>query len=262
MGRTTFNNPDPGDVIVDSDVDQFISPVNKLEDGTPFWAADSASGTDNYVVTLDPPVTSYTAGLFLHFSPNTNNTGVATINLNGVGSNIIKKGDGTVDLEDDDLVADNIYLLVYNGSNFVLVSGGSAGGSGTANLITISGENGEAFTVKKGQPVKLFGSGSPPVFKLAQANDIANACFGIAATDVATGATFNVILLGALINSDWTDVIGSTNLTFNQEYFLGQGTAGVLDSSPPTGSGDIIQSIGKATSTTELIVKINDFYVL
>lgn len=247
-----------GDVIVSSHSKQYADAVNNVEDGSAFWAEDSGS-TDNYAATLATTLTSYTAGLFVHLKPNTNNVGVATLNLNSVGSNIIKKGDGTVDLDDGDLLADNVYLLVYNGSNFVLVSSlPSSATDGTS--ISFLAINGEAFTIKKGQPVKLFSTGNPPTVKLARADSGTNCACGLASADAATTATFSVVKLGLITQADWTDVIGSTNLTFNQEYWLGQGAAGVLDSSPPTGAGDIIHSLGKAFSDDDFYVNILDYY--
>lgn len=243
-----------GDIVLSSHSKQYAAAVNKVEDGSAFWAPD-AGANDNYAYTLATDVTAYTAGLFVHLKPNTTNTGTATLNLNSVGSNIIKKGNGDLDLEDGDLVAGNIYLLVYNGSNFVLV-----GQADTNNKIKVRAVNGEAFSIKKGQPVRLSAGGAFPTAVLAQGNSANNSAFGIAETLVAAGDPFDVIRIGPVSSSDWTDVIGSTNLTFGEEYFLGQGSAGVMDISPPTGAGDIVQLLGRATSTTKFFVDINDYF--
>jgi hypothetical protein len=60
----------------------------KLQRGTVNFAVDT--GTANtYVVALDSSITSYTDGLHVVFRPLNDNTGTATINLNGLGAKSI-----------------------------------------------------------------------------------------------------------------------------------------------------------------------------
>jgi hypothetical protein len=80
------------------------------------YAAD-AGANDTYVITLSPVPTAYTTGMEISFKPNTGNTGAATINVNSLGAQTIKKG-GTTDLSDGDLIAGRVYELVYDGTNF------------------------------------------------------------------------------------------------------------------------------------------------
>ena len=79
----------------------------------------AASGTDTLTLTLDPAIASYTTGLRASFKAAANNTGTATININGLGAKTIKKNGG-VDLGADDIVAGGIYEISYDGTNMQL----------------------------------------------------------------------------------------------------------------------------------------------
>jgi hypothetical protein len=63
----------------------------------------------------------------VYFKADTNNTGAATLNLNGLGAVAIKK-DATDDLEDDDIVSGQIVHVVYDGTNWQLNLGISSEG--------------------------------------------------------------------------------------------------------------------------------------
>ena len=82
----------------------------------------AATGTDTLTLTLDPAIASYTTGLRASFKAAANNTGTATININGLGAKTIKKNGG-VDLGADDIVAGGIYEISYDGVNMQLFGG-------------------------------------------------------------------------------------------------------------------------------------------
>jgi hypothetical protein len=129
--------------------------------------------------------------------------------------------------------------------------------SGSVDMVTPGAflkTNAEAFTVYAGQPVKLSGASS---FALAQANSFANRAVGLAAENIATGAEGLIIRSGVLEVADWTSALGSAALTTDTEYLLKQSSAGLLDSSAPTGSGDLVQHLGKAIGTTRLFVGVH-----
>lgn len=118
---TNFPNYNPGDLILDTHVELAYSAINAIESGSVFYVEDTASGTDNYTGTVTPAVSSYTSGLMIHFKPATSNTGTATIDLNSVGSNIIKRKSGS-DLSTGDMLVGGIYTLLYDGTNFILLN--------------------------------------------------------------------------------------------------------------------------------------------
>lgn len=108
------------------------------------YAADAGSN-DTYAITLSPVPTSYTAGMVVHFKANTANTGAATLNVNSLGAKTIKKRYNT-DLDTNDILANQLVTVIYDGTNFVLQAptanmfrGLYASGSTTYDLTTASG---------------------------------------------------------------------------------------------------------------------------
>jgi len=82
------------------------------------YGEDSGSN-DTYVVTISG-ITALIKGQIIIFSANTQNTGAATININGLGAISILKLH-LVALTDNCLEGDSMALLVYNGSEFELL---------------------------------------------------------------------------------------------------------------------------------------------
>jgi hypothetical protein len=86
--------------------------------GQEVYAAD-AQGSDTYVITLSPVPAAYVTGMTLRFKANTANTGTATLNVNGLGAITIVKGVSTA-IVTGDILASQIAVVIYNGTNFVL----------------------------------------------------------------------------------------------------------------------------------------------
>ncbi len=100
--------------------------------GASAYCADAGS-TDAYACSLTPTITAYTTGAHYFFKANTANTGAATLALNSIASPVtIKKpvGGVTTDLVDNDIRAGQIVEVVYDGTNFQMVSqlGNTPGG--------------------------------------------------------------------------------------------------------------------------------------
>lgn len=89
------------------------------------YGADGGS-TDDYEITLATTPSSYTAliGVPIVFMANTVNTGASTLNINSLGvKNIKKQGSSAlVDLEDGDIQASQLNIVIYDGTQFQLVS--------------------------------------------------------------------------------------------------------------------------------------------
>ena len=90
------------------------------QDGSTIYAAD-AEASDTYVITLDPVPTAYVEGMMINFKANTANTGACTLNVNGLGAIALKKN-VSADLADNDIIADKIVTVIYDGTNFQVVS--------------------------------------------------------------------------------------------------------------------------------------------
>jgi hypothetical protein len=80
----------------------------------------SASATAYTCPTPSPNVTSYT-GMILEFSPQTTNSGPATLNVAGLGAKALKWSDCTTNLSSNTLIAGKWYHLLYNGTNLCRV---------------------------------------------------------------------------------------------------------------------------------------------
>lgn len=94
--------------------------ASDVQSGSLIYAEDSGS-TDAYAVTLSPAPSAYTAGMVVNFKANTVNTGACTINVNSLGVKDIKKNTD-VDLVDGDIKAGQRVSLIYDGTNFQMLS--------------------------------------------------------------------------------------------------------------------------------------------
>jgi hypothetical protein len=99
--------------------------------GASAYCADGGS-TDAYACSLTPPITALTIGSHYFVKANTANTGAASLSLNGITAGAIKKpvGGVTTDLVDNDIRVGQIFEVVWDGTNFQMVSqlGNTPGG--------------------------------------------------------------------------------------------------------------------------------------
>ena len=104
-----------------------------LQTSNAIYAAD-AEATDTYVITLSPAPSAYTTGMVIRFKANTKNTGAATINVNALGAKSIVKNFNVV-LVDSDIRANQITEIIYDGTNFQLISPASSGMSISTSIV-------------------------------------------------------------------------------------------------------------------------------
>lgn len=97
-----------------------VTPDNLTTVLTYDYQADSV-GTDSYAITCTPAPTAYTTGMRFTFKAGTANTGACSLNVNSLGAKTIKK-QYNVDLSTGDILANQIIEVVYDGTNFQLVS--------------------------------------------------------------------------------------------------------------------------------------------
>lgn len=106
----------------------------------------TAGGSANALTVTMPTtgtISAYTAGLRLSVLLTATNTGAATINVDGVGAKSIKLFNGT-DPAAGDLTSGDVALMVYDGTNFVLVNPPRSVASGLSSLsanLTFTGNN-------------------------------------------------------------------------------------------------------------------------
>lgn len=84
------------------------------------YAVDSV-GTDSYAITLQESFNAYYAGMEISFKAGTANTGACSLNVNGLGAKTIKK-DVSSDLDTNDIKANQIVKVIYDGTNFQLIN--------------------------------------------------------------------------------------------------------------------------------------------
>lgn len=86
------------------------------------YAADGGAN-DDYVIALAVTPASLTVltGLPITFKANTANTGAATLDVNSLGAKAIKKN-VSADVETGDILANQLITVVYDGTNFQLIS--------------------------------------------------------------------------------------------------------------------------------------------
>lgn len=83
-----------------------------------------ATGTNGYILTLNPPLTQYRDGQKIEVKFQNTNTGASLINVNGKGNVPIKKvvDNNLVDVEPNDLKANQQYILMYDGTVFQVIN--------------------------------------------------------------------------------------------------------------------------------------------
>ncbi len=96
-----------------------VSPLS-IQNGTYVYAAD-AVGTDSYAIAPTPAIGSYVAGQRFYFKAGTANTGPATLAVSGLAAKDIKKN-ATEALITGDILANQICIVIYDGTNFQLIS--------------------------------------------------------------------------------------------------------------------------------------------
>lgn len=112
-------------VVYDLDSDSMLlqTPVAKQQmsqDSGEVYAA-SATGNDSYAITVIPPITAYTAGMSFKVKADVGNTGPATLSVSGLSALSIRKGP-TLTLETGDIVANQVFEVVHDGSVFQMTN--------------------------------------------------------------------------------------------------------------------------------------------
>lgn len=114
-----------------------------------------AGSNDTYVIALSPPLTAYLTRQLVWFKANTANTGAATLNVNGLGAKTIKKVAGgiTTDLATNDIRAGQYVCVVYDGTNFQMLSASGLAPDVAASILTTSITNGDTTHAPDGNSV-------------------------------------------------------------------------------------------------------------
>ncbi len=115
-------------------------------------------------------------------------------------------------------------------------------------VYSVAGFSAPAFEdVSQGEA--LYSRSSDGKVGKAIANDTVDkaSCIGFAETSKLTGETVRCVTHGQL---------ASSGLTRASDYYLSGSSAGGITTTPPTGSDKYLVRVGRASSTTQLIIKI------
>lgn len=113
-------------------------------------------------------------------------------------------------------------------------------------------ENVDVVQIKAGQAVTAVSTG----IELANPSANSTLAIGLALGNMSVGESGVIITTGQVELDDWTEVIGSTDLTVNANYFL-DSVAGKLSTTPPTNL--INQIVGKSVTTKKLAITLYDY---
>lgn len=114
--------------------DSFINSKSDLQ------LLTTAAGTDTYTVTGS--IASYATGFGIFVKFTNANTGASTLNVNSLGAKSIKKN-GSSDVASGDINAGQGFLLIYDGTNFIII-GSVGGGVGSQDLQSVLDEGSTA----------------------------------------------------------------------------------------------------------------------
>lgn len=152
-------------------------------------------------------------------------------------------------------------IVQYSGQLAELAAGDDLGVS--SNAMEITAINGEAGAIVIGAPVYVSAAGT---VKKAQATSAAlEKCVGLVSdASIAAAATGGVLVNGLLAatTGQWDAVTGEVGgLTPGAQYFLDV-TLGLLSQTAPSAAGQYVRRIGRAFSTTEMLVEISQSVLL
>lgn len=173
-----------------------------IQHGGYLYCADSES-TDTYLCGLTPALTAYTTGMIVIFKPNTTNTGAATLNIDSLGvKNIVTASNTT--LGDNDLTANRLYTLFYDGTSFRMHqdNSGTGGGYSTSDALAsdLSDEVGTSGGFVRSSVLgnyTLVSFSTTPTFT---ATSRTSDSFTITLTDNVTSSTLSTPTTGQLLN--------------------------------------------------------------
>lgn len=118
--------------------------LNGIMQGSALYAA-TVAGTDTYAITVTPAPTAYNGGDTYAVKIDVANTGPCTLNVNALGAKNIKQvksdGSGVEDPPDNTLLAGDIAVFKYDGTQFLIIGKRPSikTGSFTRDVSTASG---------------------------------------------------------------------------------------------------------------------------
>lgn len=179
------------------------------------WSLTGVAGADTITAVANTTFKQYFRGQAIIWEAASNNTGAATININGAGAVALKKNGHSVALDADDLVAGVSYVAVHDGTNFQIVSGSLTGGGGGGSVTSVAQTVPVEFSVA-GSPVTSSGT-----LAISKATQSANTVWAGPTSGGAAVPTFRALIVDDLpdLPSQSSSVV---NLIMNGEFQVWQ----------------------------------------
>lgn len=211
-----------------------------LQIGAELYAAD-AGASDTYAITLSPAPASYTTGMKITFKANTANTGTATLNVNSLGAKTIVKNVNTT-LDSNDILASQFVTVIYDGTNFVMLSPVANGFRGLVG----SGATTRDLSTASGTQNIAHGLGvTPKIYNVYGTKLTSNGTMSFAHAMNGTATSINTDTTGGAQNQTATFQLG-TSQTAHQEAVITVDSTNIIltwtKTSTPTGTANIVWS--------------------
>ena len=211
------------------------------------FAVDTGSA-NTYVITPTPAITDYVAGQIVTLSPANANTGSSTLAINGLTAKTIKTLDGA-NLTAGMLVASGVYLLIFDGTNFVLLNASgitaiAAGGTGAntaatarTNLGLAIGTNVQAYDANTAKTNVAQGYTKTQNFTATTLTDASTVSWDASNNQVCTvtlagnrtlGNPSNKVAGATYVLIVKQDATGSRTLAYNSVYKFPNGVTPIL----------------------------------
>lgn len=96
-----------------------VPSLTNIQNGSILYA--TASGTNNFILTLQDSISSYVTGMTINFKVPNSNTGHVTVNINNLGVKpLFKNVSDTIQI--DDLLQNKMLSIIYDGQKFQLLN--------------------------------------------------------------------------------------------------------------------------------------------
>ncbi len=102
-------------------LNQFTSGT-QVQNSTLVWGGTSGGSANAQTITLTPTPAAYATGQRFAFIAGATNTSTITLNVNSLGAKTIKQGASNVNLAAGAVTTGSLIEVVYDGTNFLLVS--------------------------------------------------------------------------------------------------------------------------------------------
>jgi hypothetical protein len=111
-------------ILIQSSLDTAVVQTRSSDQSGVALLCASASGSGAaYTCFLSPTISTYTAGMVLHWKPDANGTGGATtLNVDTLGAAAVKLADGVTDPAPGEITAGRVYEIWYDGAAFRLLN--------------------------------------------------------------------------------------------------------------------------------------------